>query len=113
VIPVEVLHPGTDPALAAELVALQRVAYAVEELLIGHPVPVAAEDPGALAAAGLAWWGCRDADGLLGAIAVRENAELLDVERLFVAPRAFRRGTGRAEVEPGLWVTHYAWAPAK
>ena len=30
-IPVEALHPGTDPALAAELVALQRVAYAVEE----------------------------------------------------------------------------------
>ena len=153
VIPVEALHPGTDPALAAELVALQRVAYAVEELLIGHPVPVAAEDPGVLAAAGLAWWGCRDADGLLGAVAVREAAELLDVERLFVAPRAFRRGigsalvahvvakaagrrvivatgqdnhparvlyeragfavTGRAEVEPGLWVTHYAWAPAK
>ena len=84
---------------------------------------------------------------------VTTEQQLLDVERLFVAPRAFRRGvgsallahvvaraggrrvivatgqdnhparvlyeragfavTGRAEVEPGLWVTHYAWAPAK
>jgi GNAT superfamily N-acetyltransferase len=156
VFPVEALHPAADRALAAELVALQRVAYAVEERLIGHPIPVAADDPDALAAAGLRWWGCRDAQdgGLLGAVAVRETAALLDVERLFVAPRAFRRGigaalvahvvthaggrrvivatgqdnaparalyeragfavVGRAEVEPDLWVTHYArWSPAK
>jgi ribosomal protein S18 acetylase RimI-like enzyme len=150
VIPLEALHPATDPALAAELVALQRDAYAVEERLIGHPIPVAADDPGALAAAGLVWWGCRDPrdGGVVGAVAVRDTEGLLDVERLFVAPGAFRRGVGsalvahvvaqaagrrvvvatgrdnaparalyeragftvvdHAEVEPGLWVTHYA-----
>ncbi|MDT7580601.1 MAG: hypothetical protein QOK35_1865 [Pseudonocardiales bacterium] len=99
-IPVEALHPAADAALAAELVTLQRAAYAVEERLIGHPIPVAADDPGALAAAGLRWWGCRDPrDGaVLGAVAVSETAELLDVERLLVAPRAFRRGIGSALV---------------
>jgi GNAT superfamily N-acetyltransferase len=143
VIPVEALHPATDPALAAELVAVARAAYAVEARLIGHDVPVADAR-----ADGLAWWGCRDTDGLLGAVGVRATAELVDVESLVVAPRAFRRGVGstlvahvvaqaagrrvvvatgrdnapartlyeragftvagHAEVEPGLWVTHYA-----
>jgi ribosomal protein S18 acetylase RimI-like enzyme len=149
VIPVEALHPATDTALAAELVALQRVAYAVEERLIGHPIPMA-YDPDAVTAAGLVWWGCRDPQGgrVLGAVSLRETAELINVESLVVAPCAFRRGigsalvatvlaeaagrrvtvaTGRdnaparalyeragftvvdhAEVEPGLWVTHYA-----
>jgi ribosomal protein S18 acetylase RimI-like enzyme len=85
---------------------------------------------------------------VVGAVAVRDTEGLLDVERLFVAPEAFRRGVGsalvahvvaqaagrrvvvatgrdnaparalyeragftvvdHAEVEPGLWVTHYA-----
>jgi ribosomal protein S18 acetylase RimI-like enzyme len=93
VIPVEALHPATDPALAAELAAVARAAYAVEARLIGHDVPV--PDP---RAAGPAWWGCRDTDGLLGAIAVRATTELVHVENLVVAPRAFRRGVGSALV---------------
>jgi GNAT superfamily N-acetyltransferase len=92
------LHPESDPVLAAALVALQRAAYAVEERLIGHAVPTAAETAAELAAAGLTWFGCVDACGPLGAVAVRSSAHLVDVERLVVAPRAFRRGIGAALV---------------
>ena len=93
VIPVEALHPATDPELAAELGAVARAAYAVEARLIGHDVPVI--DP---RAAGPAWWGCRDSNGLIGAVAVRATAALVHVEALVVAPRAFRRGVGWALV---------------
>jgi GNAT superfamily N-acetyltransferase len=94
VLPIVPLHPAADPALAAALAALQRRAYAVEERLIGHPVPAAAESPADLAAAGLDWSGHAH-----GAIAVRPGAAVLDVERLVVDPAHARRGIGRALVE--------------
>lgn len=96
--PIEPLHPQDDPALLAALVALQRAAYGVEAGLIGHDVPVRHETAAALAAAGLTWWGCREGARLFGAVAVSTTDELLDVERLVVAPGAFRRGIGAALV---------------
>lgn len=95
---IEPLHPEDDPAAAAALVTLQRAAYAVEAQLIGHAIPVAAETPAELASAGLTWWRCREGPDLLGAVAVSTTADLLDVERLVVAPHAFRRGVGAALV---------------
>ena len=95
---IELLRPEDDPGLAAGLVALQRAAYAVEARLIGHPIPVMAETPAELAAAGLRWWGCCDGPHLRGAVAVSVHPDLLDVERLVVAPGAMRRGIGAALV---------------
>lgn len=94
--PVRPLDPGADPELAAALVALQQVSYRVEAELIGtDAIPALHDTPATLAAAGLCWLGCRDRDGLLAAAAFTETPELVDVERLVVAPRAMRRGLGR------------------
>jgi GNAT superfamily N-acetyltransferase len=95
---IELLHPADDPALGAALVMLQRAAYAVEARLIGHDIPVRAETPAELAVAGLRWWGHREGSDLLGAVAVTTTAELVDIERLVVAPHAARRGIGAALV---------------
>lgn len=51
-----------------------------------------------LAAAGLTWHGCRDDEGLLGAVATTAAGGMVDIDRLVVAPRAFRRGVGTALV---------------
>jgi ribosomal protein S18 acetylase RimI-like enzyme len=94
--PVEPLHPATDVKVAAELLALQIAAYRVEAELIGSDaIPALHETPATLVAAGLCWIGCRDGEGLLGAAAVAETPEIVDLDRLVVAPRAFRRGIGR------------------
>jgi hypothetical protein len=94
------LHPADDAALAAALVALQRAAYAVEARLFGHDLPVRVETPAALALAGLTWWGWREGSRPLGAVAVTATADLVDIERLVVAPDAARRGM--RPVSPGV-----------
>jgi ribosomal protein S18 acetylase RimI-like enzyme len=94
--PVEPLHPAADPTLAAELLALQVAAYRVEAALISsHAIPALHETPATLVAAGLRWIGCRDDEGLQGAAGITETTEIVDLDRLVVAPRAFRRGIGR------------------
>jgi GNAT superfamily N-acetyltransferase len=93
--PVELLRPATDPRLAAELLALQVAAYRVEAALIGSDaIPALHETTATLVAAGLSWIGCRDGEGLLGAAASTETSEIIELDRLVVAPRAFRRGIG-------------------
>ena len=100
----ELLHPDTSSAGAAELVALQRESYAVEAALIGSDaIPPLHDTPATLVAAGLTWYGIRNGgdDGggaLLGAVAVAEEADAVDLDRLVVSPRAFRRGVGTALV---------------
>ncbi|MDT7699326.1 MAG: hypothetical protein QOJ30_1651 [Pseudonocardiales bacterium] len=86
-----------DPAACAvELLALQRVSYRVEAGLIGSDaIPALHDSAETLAAAGLTWLAFRDDHGLLAAAALSETAEEVDLERLVVAPRAFRRGLGR------------------
>lgn len=131
-----------------ELLAVQREAYLVEAALIGSDgIPPLHDDLESLTAAALTWYGCRDDQVLLGAVAISSAGGIVDIERLVVAPRAFRRGvgtalvahvlalacgpvtvstgrantpartlyervgfvvSGEAEVQPGLWVTHYS-----
>jgi ribosomal protein S18 acetylase RimI-like enzyme len=82
--------------LAAELLALQVAAYRVEAALIGsHAIPALHETPATLVAAGLGWIGCRDGEGLVGAAGITKSTEIIELDRLVVAPRAFRRGIGR------------------
>lgn len=90
----------------AELFAVQRAAYLVEAALIGSDaIPALHETAHSLVAAELTWFGCRDDAGLLGAAAISETAGVVDVERLVVAPRAFRCGVGTALVHHVLFLT--------
>jgi GNAT superfamily N-acetyltransferase len=90
------LFPADDAALAAQLLALQRAAYALEAELLGTDrIPPLHERLDALRAAPLRWLGAVDADGLAGAVAWSRDAGGIELERLIVAPRALRRGIGR------------------
>jgi len=89
----------------AELLRVQRAAYLVEAALIGSDgIPALRDTVESLAAAGLTWFGCRDDDGLLGAVATTVDGGIVDIDRLVVAPRAFRRGVGTALVAHVLGV---------
>lgn len=92
-----------DPAVAARLLALQRAAYAVEAELIGFDgIPPLHEPLAALMATELVWLGAVEGDELVGAVAYQRAGGTVDLDRLVIAPRAFRRGHGRALVEAVL-----------
>ncbi len=120
---VHALDPLGDVLLAAGIVVLQREAYAVEAGLIGsRAIPGLHDTPATLVAAGLTWFGVRDGRSLLGAVAVEETPEGIGIDRLVVAPRAFRRGIGtalvrhvlvRADGRPVTVSTGRANAPAR
>ena len=90
---VEELDPA-DPATASAIVELQRASYAVEAALIGSDgIPALTETLDEVRAAGWGWLGVIDDTGLCGAIAWDERDDgTIDICRLVVAPRAFRRG---------------------
>lgn len=83
-----------DEAIARSVLALQREAYAVEATLIGSDgIPALTETLDELRAAGESWLGVSDDDGLAGAVSWRDlDDRTVDIHRLVVAPRAFRRG---------------------
>ncbi|WP_300009110.1 GNAT family N-acetyltransferase [Pseudonocardia sp.] len=86
-----------------ELLAVQRAAYLVEAALIGSDaIPGLHDTLPTLAAARLDWFGVRDGSGLLGAVGVTRQAGVLDIDRLVVAPRAFRQGVGTALVRHAI-----------
>jgi ribosomal protein S18 acetylase RimI-like enzyme len=87
-----------DESVAGAVLTLQRESYAVEAAMIGDDrIPQLTESLDELRAADLAWLGSRDELGLLGAVAWSMlDDETLDIERLVVAPRAFRRGIATA-----------------
>ena len=88
----------SDEAIARPLLELQRESYAVEAALIGDDrIPQLTETLDALRAAGLDWLGAFDDTGLTGAVAWTVLPdETVDIHRLIVAPRAFRRGVATA-----------------
>ena len=92
---VSVLSPASDERVAAQLFAVQRAAYLVEAGLIGDDrIPPLHEDLADLRAAPLTWLGVvRDA-AVVGAAAVRETADLVELDRLVVAPDHHRQGVG-------------------
>lgn len=101
-----------EPAVSAEVLRLQRAAYAVEAALIGDDrIPPLHEDEEQLRAAGLQCLGSWCADDtpacqrLAGAVAWVHAGEALDVHRLVVDPTQVRRGVGRALVAH-LLATH-------
>ena len=87
-----------DPAVARAVLELQRASYALEAELIGDDrIPQLTETLEELRAAGLAWLGVADDDGLTGAVSWRVLDDgAVDIHRLVVAPRALRRGVASA-----------------
>jgi ribosomal protein S18 acetylase RimI-like enzyme len=83
-----------DEAIAPSLLALQREAYAVEAALIASDgIPQLTETLEGLRAAGLDWLGTFDEGGLTGAVSWKVLDDgTIDIHRLVVTPRAFRRG---------------------
>jgi ribosomal protein S18 acetylase RimI-like enzyme len=83
-----------DEAIARSVLALQRESYAVEAALIGSDgIPQLTETLEELRAAGLDWLGTFDEAGLTGAVSWKLLDDgTVDIHRLVVAPRAFRRG---------------------
>ncbi|MEH1016778.1 GNAT family N-acetyltransferase [Micromonospora sp. CPCC 206060] len=93
--PLDVRH---NAATARQVLQMQRAAYAVEAALIGSDgIPALHETVAELRAARERWLGARDGDGLVGAVAYdRLDDATLDICKLVVAPRAFRRGVATA-----------------
>jgi ribosomal protein S18 acetylase RimI-like enzyme len=87
-----------DEAIARSVIALQRDSYAVEAALIGSDgIPQLTETLDELRAAGLEWLGVFDGTGLTGAVSWMVLGDgTVDIHRLIVAPRAFRRGVASA-----------------
>ncbi|HEX5596854.1 MAG TPA: GNAT family N-acetyltransferase [Micromonosporaceae bacterium] len=96
--PLDVRH---DADTAAAVLRLQQAAYTVEAELIGSDgIPALHETLAELRAAPQRWLGAWDAAGLVGAVAYERLEDgTLDICKLVVAPRAFRRGVGTALLE--------------
>ena len=88
----------SDPGIAAEVLACQRAGYAVEAELIGFDgIPPLRETLDELVRCGERFLGSYDAEGLAGIVSWKKLADgTVDICRLVVAPRAFRRGHASA-----------------
>lgn len=96
----DTLGPDLEDTVAAELVRLQRAAYAVEAALVGDDrIPPLHEGPADLRAARLRWFVVREAAGLVAAVGFTEHDGEVDIDRLVVHPSQRRRGLGRRLVE--------------
>ena len=87
-----------DEVIARSVLALQRESYAVEaELIASHGIPQLTETLEELQSAGLDWLGTFDETGLTGAVSwtILDDGTV-DIHRLVVAPRSFRRGIATA-----------------
>jgi len=84
----------SDPGNAAEVLACQRAGYAVEAKLIGFDgIPPLRETLDELIRCGERFLGSYDPEGLAGIVSWKKLADgTVDICRLVVAPRAFRRG---------------------
>ncbi|MEU4511548.1 GNAT family N-acetyltransferase [Nonomuraea wenchangensis] len=99
---IKTVSPHDDP-LGAELLAVQKAAYAVEAELIGDDrIPPLHESLADLRERDLLWLAAFDGGALSGAVAWAESSDELDIDRLVVAPSMARRGIGRALVEAVL-----------
>lgn len=82
-----------DPATAREICALEREAYGVEARLIGFDgIPPLSDTPEALAESREVFCGCYAGGELAGLISFTLDGGTLDICRVAVHPRFFRRG---------------------
>jgi len=102
-----------DPRQAADVLACQRAGYAVEAELLGFDgIPPLRETLDELMHCGERFLGSYDEEGLAGVVSWEKLADAtVDICRLVVAPRAFRRGHATAlldaldQAEPGARLT--------
>jgi GNAT superfamily N-acetyltransferase len=99
-----VLLDHRERRVAEALVGLQRASYRVEAELIGDDaIPPLHESVAALAALDLAFLAITERDGEpVAALGYQVADGVLDIDRLAVHPRRFRRGLGRRLVEAVL-----------
>jgi GNAT superfamily N-acetyltransferase len=85
---------------AEQVMAVQRAAYREEADLIGSTaIPQLTESLAELQAQPLEWIGVHDSrHRVVAALAFTDDGEVIDIDRLMVAPNLFRRGYGRALV---------------
>jgi len=90
-------HRATD--VAAAIVDVQRAAYQVEAELIGYDrIPGLVETAADVAALDLTILGVHDDGRLVGLVGYTRGDDVVEIERLAVAPAQFRRGVGQALV---------------
>jgi ribosomal protein S18 acetylase RimI-like enzyme len=99
----------TDRKVVDEVLALQRVSYAVEARLIGaSEIPPLRDTPTTLRDCGETFYGYRIEGVLAGAVSYKVHEEVLDIHRVVVHPGHFRRGIARllighvADAVPGV-----------
>ena len=84
---------AADPHVVAEVLAMQRAAYAVEADLIGDDrLPPLHEDEHAIASWSGRWTTAWEGVDLLGAIAWTDDGQVLELAKVMVHPAAMRRG---------------------
>jgi GNAT superfamily N-acetyltransferase len=94
---------ATDPAVAAEILELQRRAYRIEADLIGSDgIPPLTESLEELQGSGETFLGAFVDGDLAGAVSWRLDGDTLDLHRLVVDPGRFRGGIGTALVRAAL-----------
>ncbi len=83
----------SDDAVLRELWTVQRLSYAVEAELIGFDgIPPLHETLDELRTSDETFLGVYDEEGLVGAVSYQLDGSTVDICRLVVHPRAFRRG---------------------
>lgn len=84
-----------DPAIASQIVAVQRAAYAVEAALIGFDgIPPLHETEDDVARLDLVVLGVIENEQVVAMAGYRRSGNVVDVDRLVVRPDRFRRGLG-------------------
>lgn len=87
-------HRNAD--IAAELVALQRRAYAVEAELIGYDlIPPLVESAEELMQSPLTVWAVMEQGVVVGLLGFTEEDGAVDIDRIAIDPAHFRRGHAR------------------
>lgn len=95
-----------DPATAAQVLALQHVAYAMEAELVGFDsIPPLHESLDDLRCRPLEWLGVVEDGRVVGAMAISMTGHGCDIDRLVVDPSRQRGGIGRQLVSA---VLHHA-----
>ncbi len=86
-----------DPRQCAMLLALQRASYQVEADLVAYPdLPPLTDTTDSLQSSGETFWGFYVVHDLAGAVSYKIADATLDIHRMMVHPRYFRRGIASA-----------------
>ena len=90
----------TDPEIAEEVLSVQLPSYRVEaELIDCHDIPPLRDTISTLQRCGETFYGCYVDEDLGGVISIKLEEGLIDIHRLMVHPKHFRKGIARRLLE--------------